>query len=69
MKLFYFDEFEVNLIIHVLEIHLHNLQKIQNNKMFKTMCEESKHYYEKKRLQCDKLITYIKNEMEIQEKE
>lgn len=64
MKLFYFDESEVNLIIHALENRLQVLKEIQNNSMFKTLREESKQYYETKRLQCDKLITYIKSEME-----
>ena len=69
MKLFYFDESEVNLIIYALEIHLRSLKEIQNNTSYKTLHEESKQYYETKRLQFDKLITYIKNEMEIPENE
>lgn len=63
MKLFYFDETEANLIVHALEKHLQGLKDIINNPKFKTLHEESKQYYENKRLQCDKLITYFKREL------
>lgn len=68
MKLFYFDEADVNLIIHSLENRLQALKEIQNNKKYKTLRDEAQEYYEHKRLQCDNLLTYIRKEVNDQEK-
>lgn len=64
MKVFYFDESEIYLIIHALEKHLETLKEIQNNKNYTTLSNEAQKYYAHKRLQCDKILNYFREEVE-----
>lgn len=66
MKVFYFDESEIYLIIHALEKHLEALKEIQNNKKYKTLSVEAQKYYKHKSIQCDKILNYFRKELENQ---
>lgn len=64
MKVFYFDESDSYLIIHALEKYLESLKEIQNNKNYKTLSDEAQKYYNHKRLQCDKILNYFREEVD-----
>ena len=66
MRVFYFDESEIYLIIHALEKHLEALKEIQNNKNYKTLSNEAQKYYKHKSKQCDKILNYFREEVENQ---
>lgn len=66
MKVFYFDESEAYLIIHALEKYLEALKGIQSNKNYKTLSDEAQKYYNHKRLKCDKILNYFREEVENQ---
>ena len=66
MKVFYFDESEIYLIIHALEKHLEALKEIQNNKNYKTLSDEAQKYYKHKSIKCDKILNYFREKVKDQ---